>query len=163
MVSAERALSVSRTIAFLNHVVVLVLFLTIWFDENHLFNPDWHPHAKFHLLWNLLFVLTIAGGAGAWVIWQHWHVEQLRILVSLMPITVWVTRLLAHVIMQTVLDDDVFPHFSKLAGGKSGFTAADAVSCFLVVFGFVGLRLSSTASQTAKTTKRSWVKPRKAG
>jgi hypothetical protein len=46
----------------------LMSFAFDW-SGNHLLNPLWHPHARFHSA-ILLFLFAGAGGVGAWLLWR---------------------------------------------------------------------------------------------
>jgi hypothetical protein len=43
-------------------------FVLDW-SPNHLLNPEWHAHARFHGAL-LLFLLTGVSGAGVWMLWR---------------------------------------------------------------------------------------------
>ena len=47
----------------------LVGFATDW-RGNHLLNPLWHPHARFHAAL-LLFLLTGVSLMGVWLLWRQ--------------------------------------------------------------------------------------------
>ncbi|MBV7337450.1 hypothetical protein KFU94_56305 [Chloroflexi bacterium TSY] len=38
-----------------------VIPITVDVGEGHLFNPEWTPHSKIHLVWFLLFTVLMAG------------------------------------------------------------------------------------------------------
>lgn len=44
-------------------------FILDW-RANHLLNPDWHPHAKFHGAL-LLFFLSGVSATGLWLLWRQ--------------------------------------------------------------------------------------------
>src|SRR5258706_1954925 len=46
----------------------LLSFVLDW-SSNHLLNPDWHPHARFHGAL-LLFLLSGVSLAGVWMLWR---------------------------------------------------------------------------------------------
>lgn len=43
-------------------------FLLDW-SGNHLLNPSWHPHARYHSA-ILLFLFAGAAGVGTWLLWR---------------------------------------------------------------------------------------------
>src|ERR1700758_2238465 len=47
----------------------LLSFVLDW-SENHLLNPLWHPHARFHGAL-LLFLLAGVSGTGLWLLWRR--------------------------------------------------------------------------------------------
>jgi hypothetical protein len=51
-------------------IVSTVLAFILDWRGNHLLNPAWHPHARFH---GGLLLFTLAGMAviGIWVLWRH--------------------------------------------------------------------------------------------
>src|SRR4051794_24035584 len=48
---------------------VVLGFVLDW-SPNHLLNPLWHPHARFHGAL-LLFLLTGASGTAIWLLWRN--------------------------------------------------------------------------------------------
>lgn len=46
-----------------------VMAFPLDWSANHLLNPAWHPHARFHGAL-LLFLLAGVSGAGVWLLWR---------------------------------------------------------------------------------------------
>jgi len=47
-----------------------ILGFALDWSSNHLLNPDWHPHARFHGAL-LLFLLTGVSMTGVWLLWRE--------------------------------------------------------------------------------------------
>ena len=39
-------------------------------NDTHVFHPDWHPHARFHLV-QMIGTVTALSGLGLWLIWRR--------------------------------------------------------------------------------------------
>lgn len=67
----EKLLTNTRTAQFLLTLGVLEFFGPILRDigETHLLNPDWVGHARFHLMWLLVF-MAMSGVANLVLIWR---------------------------------------------------------------------------------------------
>ena len=50
-------------------ILQAVLGFVLDWSGNHLLNPEWHPHARFHGAL-LLFLLTGASGTALWLLWR---------------------------------------------------------------------------------------------
>ena len=50
-------------------VTTIASFVLDW-SANHLLNPLWHPHARFHGAL-LLFMLAGVSGTGVWMLWRE--------------------------------------------------------------------------------------------
>lgn len=58
----------------------LLGFLLDW-SPNHLLNPAWHPHARFHGAL-LLFLLAGASGTCLWLLWRKSSEPQIALIAS---------------------------------------------------------------------------------
>src|SRR3981189_3527607 len=65
----ERAL-IGKTL--MTGILAAQAVLGFWLDwsANHLLNPLWHPHARFHGAL-LLFMLTGVSATGVWLLWRR--------------------------------------------------------------------------------------------
>jgi hypothetical protein len=61
-------------------VQVALGFLLDW-SPNHLLNPAWHPHARFHGAL-LLFLLAGASGTCLWLLWRNSPEPQVALIAS---------------------------------------------------------------------------------
>jgi hypothetical protein len=59
----------------------LLSFALDW-SPNHLLNPLWHPHARFHGAL-LLFLLAGVSGMGTWLLWRRSREPEVAFKVSL--------------------------------------------------------------------------------
>ena len=64
-------LSLARTTMTTVQVAGVALSFRLDWSQNHLLNPLWHPHAKFH---GALLLFTLAGVAAA-SLWSMWRVS----------------------------------------------------------------------------------------
>jgi hypothetical protein len=46
----------------------VIAFIAFQWDTTHVFNPKWHPHARFHAVQLGLFFIALSG-IGLWLIW----------------------------------------------------------------------------------------------
>jgi hypothetical protein len=46
----------------------IIAFIAFQWNTTHVFNPKWHPHARFHAVQLGLFFITLSG-IGFWLIW----------------------------------------------------------------------------------------------
>jgi len=59
-----------RTVQILLTITAFEFFGPIFrdFNSSHAWNPDWDPHARFHLVWQLA-TMGMSGVANVWLIW----------------------------------------------------------------------------------------------
>lgn len=63
-------------------------FLLDW-SPNHLLNPEWHPHARFHGAL-LLFLLTGVSAIGVWLLWRRSAEPELAMkIAALISLSFW--------------------------------------------------------------------------
>jgi hypothetical protein len=63
-------------------------FVLDW-STNHVLNPSWHPHARFHSAL-LLFFLSGVSATGIWLLWCKSKVPELAIKVAtLISVSFW--------------------------------------------------------------------------
>ena len=66
----------------------ILSFVLDW-SPNHLFNPLWHPHARFHGAL-LLFLLAGVCGTGIWMLWQPSKEPEVAVRVAtLLSLSFW--------------------------------------------------------------------------
>jgi hypothetical protein len=46
----------------------MIAFVAFQWNTTHVFNPKWHPHARFHAVQLGLFFITLSG-VGLWLVW----------------------------------------------------------------------------------------------
>jgi hypothetical protein len=129
--------------AILSFVLIVGPIASIFVDWNqsHLFNPTWPPHAKFHD-WAMLNHLTGTCALALWLLWRKSSEPQVAVKVAtLIPLIFW----FAFFYTTTLLPDsslNAFPgeHWPVVAG----FTIyPNEVGAFLFsVIGLVGYRVA---------------------
>ena len=66
----------------------ILSFVLDW-KPNHLLNPLWHPHARFHGAL-LLFLLAGVSGTGIWLLWRKSREPQIALRVAaLLSLSFW--------------------------------------------------------------------------
>src|SRR3979490_1062390 len=94
-------------------VAVLTSFIAYVFDwnETHVFNPKWPPHAKFHNAQTLLLG-TLLGSVSLWLLWHNHDLHAAVITCSLY----WVAQLGSLAFPGTALID---PEFRERKGSRA--------------------------------------------
>src|SRR3954453_9392441 len=70
-------------------VLGAVLGFALDWSENHLLNPLWHPHARFHGAL-LLFFLTGVSATGVWLLWRESKEPEVALKVAtLISLSFW--------------------------------------------------------------------------
>ena len=59
-----------QTVLSLALVLGLVACLAFQWNNTHVFNPVWHPHARFHAVQLCLFFVVLFAG-GLWMTWRR--------------------------------------------------------------------------------------------
>lgn len=92
-----------RTVQILLTITAFEFFGPIFrdFNASHAWNPDWDPHARFHLVWQLA-TMGMSGIANLWLIWfrEPFDVRNLWLSVYWQVTTIggfWVSCLLLSV------------------------------------------------------------------
>ena len=62
-------------------VTQAILGFVLDWSPNHLLNPEWHAHARFHEAL-LLFMLTGVSGTGLWLLWRKSKEPEVAIKVA---------------------------------------------------------------------------------
>src|SRR5437763_11662569 len=93
----------------------ILSFVLDW-SSNHLLNPLWHPHARFHGAL-LLFLLSGVSATGVWLLWRQSREPEIAIQVAaLISLSFWtpffyITSLLPESTLWAG-DPKVIPHIS---------------------------------------------------
>ena len=72
---------VARWIMTFVLLVQAILGFVLDWSPNHLLNPEWHGHARFHGAL-LLFLLTGVSGTGLWLLWRKSKEPEVAIKVA---------------------------------------------------------------------------------
>jgi len=57
-----------RIVLTLSLAAGMIAFAVFQWNTTHVFNPKWHPHARFHAVQLGLFFITLSG-IGLWLLW----------------------------------------------------------------------------------------------
>jgi hypothetical protein len=74
-------------IALAAAITAVVPVLTDW-NETHVFNPRWPPHARFHMATSL-GMATILSPVALWLLWRRPHDPAAVTVAALIPIAYW--------------------------------------------------------------------------
>jgi hypothetical protein len=77
---ADRQKLAKRIMTFVLVTQAILGFILDW-SPNHLLNPEWHAHARFHGAL-LLFMLTGVSGTGLWLLWRKSKEPEVAIQVA---------------------------------------------------------------------------------
>lgn len=111
-----------------------------WFDEFHLGDPDWPPHARAHLVWLLLLVTSGSAMSLATTLFAWERSADLRRVAALYPCLVWGACLLEAHVLSPALGVDV--PLTHLRWKVVGNTEANLFGIGApIVLGIVGLLL----------------------
>ena len=70
-------------------VLGVIAFVAFQWNTTHVFNPKWHPHARFHAVQLGLFFTTLSG-IGLWLIWgSAIDLSTAAWLAAAVPIVFW--------------------------------------------------------------------------
>ena len=91
-------------------------FLADW-NETHIFNPNWPPHAKFHDVQTVLVALLL-GTSGLYFLRQKEGDEALQLKVgALLPALLWISQGGSFLFPGAGGMDTEFPHTTPKIGG----------------------------------------------
>src|SRR5437868_293694 len=84
----NRVLAGRLLLTFVLAATTVLSFVLDW-SSNHLLNPLWHPHARFHGAL-LLFLLSGVSATGLWLLWRKSKEPEVAITVAaLISISFW--------------------------------------------------------------------------
>ena len=70
-------------------IVTAVVSVVADWNASHLFNPEWHPHARFHDV-AMLNLLCGMCGIGLWLLWRRSSEPEIGVRVAaLVPVIFW--------------------------------------------------------------------------
>ncbi len=70
-------------------IVGAIVSVAVDWNDTHLFNPDWHPHAKFHGAL-MLCLLCGASAIGVWQLWRKSLEPKVAIIIAcLIVVSFW--------------------------------------------------------------------------
>jgi len=129
----------------------------VWFDEFHLGDAKWPPHARAHLLW--LMTLVVSGGACSLAaVWRWWdRSREIRIAATLFPCLVWAACLVEGLVLCPMIGvTSAYSHARwKVFGELEANVFGIAAPLVLGVLGYVldrRAREAATARATAQPT-----------
>ena len=115
-------------------------FIAFQWNATHVFNPKWHPHARFHAVQLGLF-FTVLSGIGLWLTWGS-DVSRTAAawLAAAVPLVFWGGEFAALLVPGTDPSPDpanpnTFPLFGRHVHGNLFFSAA------VIVFSVLGATL----------------------
>jgi len=123
-----------RVLVALGYLGILAFPLGYWFDAHHFGSDQWFIHAKFHILWKTM-LMTLAGATGFWLVVKRWQPSTARTLAAWVPVVVWTTHTVAHVIMALAFEEDAFPHHDVRYFGVSAADVSILVNLLLATIG----------------------------
>ena len=82
-------LTLGKTVLTFVLVAGAILGFVLDWSPNHLLNPEWHPHARFHGAL-LLFLLSGVSATGVWLLWRRSAEPELAMkIVALISLSFW--------------------------------------------------------------------------
>jgi hypothetical protein len=82
-------IQVGRTILTLVLAATTVVSFVLDWSANHLLNPLWHPHARFHGAL-LLFMLAGVSATGIWLLWRRSNEPEIALrTAALLSLSFW--------------------------------------------------------------------------
>lgn len=143
---------VSRILLSVVLVTTAVVSVAVDWNTTHLFNPDWHPHAKFHdavMLWLLSGMSIVA----LWLLWRRSAEPDLGYTVAmLVPVIFWSPFFFVTLLVPgTSLQADLNEAPPRIAGIPIYPNVAVAtISVVLALIGY-GLYRASRSEPSSRT------------
>ena len=109
-------------------VLGIIAFVAFQWNTTHVFNPKWHPHARFHAVQLGLFFITLSGIA-LWLIWgSGTGLPAAALLAAAVPFVFWGGEFAAWAVPGTDPSPDpgnpnTFPLFGVHVHGNPFFSA----------------------------------------
>lgn len=114
----------------------IVAFVAFQWNATHVFNPKWHPHARFHAVQLGLFFIVLSG-IGLWLTWGSGvSMPAAAWLAAGVPLAFWSGEFVALLVPGTDPSPDpanpnTFPLFGRHIHGNLAFSGAMIVLSFL--------------------------------
>lgn len=138
-------------------IVADIGFVWAGWTGKHIFNPDWHPHARFHAA-QLMFLVIAMSLAGLWLVWRRSREPRVAVtVVGFSMATYWIGEFFAFLVPGTSPSPDIEnPNTFSVAGldvyGNLFFAALMVtVSALAFVLGTVGARSTAEPSTRERT------------
>jgi hypothetical protein len=115
----------------------MIAFVAFQWNTSHVFNPKWHPHARFHAVQLGLFFIALSG-IGLWLIWgSAISLPTVAWQAGAVPVVFWGGEFAALLVPGTDPSPDpanpnTFPLFRAHVHGNLFFSAC------MMIFSFVG-------------------------
>ena len=126
--------SLGRIFIAIGYIGLMAFPTFYWFDQDHFNDPDWHIHARFHILWKTV-LMTMGGVTGLWLTIRHWSPSIARTIARWVPVVIWTTHFLCHFIMSLITPENAFPHHTDHI---LGITVADLAIGIVLLLGIAG-------------------------
>lgn len=82
-------------------IVASIGFTWVGWTGEHIFNPAWHPHGRFHAAQLMCFVILMSL-AGFWLVWRHSREPRIAVfVVAMLMTTLWGSEFLAFIVPGT--------------------------------------------------------------
>lgn len=107
-----------------------VAFTWIGWTGEHVFNPEWHPHARYHAAWTVAFVIALAV-VGLLLLWRRADDPQSATkTVAAIGVLYWATEFFGFALPHTsaspdLLEPNTFPLLGLDIHGNLVFAADD--------------------------------------
>jgi Family of unknown function (DUF6640) len=124
--------------------VGIIAFIAFQWNTSHVFNPKWHPHARFHAVQLGLFFITLSG-IGFWLIWgSAINPATAAWLAAAVPVVFWGGEFAALLVPGADPSPDpakpnTFPLLGARVHGNLFFSAC------MMIFGLAGAALLITS------------------
>jgi len=103
-------------VVIINTLITPAIF---WMDDIHFYNPDWHVHARYHLIWQGMIVVLFHLLA-LYLATVQWNKHPFIPLISAaIPGITWLAFLISAYFIVPMLGQsgpDVFPHHNYIGG-----------------------------------------------
>lgn len=135
------------TLMLLATIGAEVAFSWLGATGEHVFNPDWHPHARYHAAWTVAFVIALAV-AGLWLLWRRaGDLHSATWTVATVGVLYWATEFFGFALPGTsaspdLLEPNTFPLLGLDIHGNLVFAA------MMILLSVAGVLVARTGSRT---------------
>ena len=105
--------NIGRSLIGISCLSVAIFPFIFWFDDLHVMNPEWHDHARFHLMWNAVYYVFIGSLALFMVMFRWEKMPQIRWLMTLIIAWIWISYHISGLVITPALEIEPYSHHTQ--------------------------------------------------